>query len=355
MMQDEDYIRQCFDLALKGKWWVAPNPMVGAVIVADNRVIGIGWHQAYGQAHAEVNAFAAVAEADKALLPEATLYCSLEPCFHFGKTPPCVDLVLKHGVKRVVISNLDPNPLVAGQSVAKLRAHGVVVVSGVLASEGAELNAVFFHHIQQKLPFITLKWAQSSDGFLGRVGERTAISSPSMLPVVHGWRAEHAAILVGTETAMVDNPRLDIRFFDSPDLQRPLEPPKRFVIDFSERIPTTHHLLSDALPTWVIGRKSREFEQHNKYSWVLPDGPTLWPQLFQRMYEELKISSVLVEGGAQVHQQLLDLDWFNQVYVIQSETTIDSGVPAPILMELAVQLKNSYKIAYDRIFHFTRK
>jgi diaminohydroxyphosphoribosylaminopyrimidine deaminase / 5-amino-6-(5-phosphoribosylamino)uracil reductase len=354
-MQDEFYIRRCFELALKGKWWVAPNPMVGAVLVADNRVIGEGWHQAYGQAHAEVNAFAAVTEADQSLLPYSTLYCSLEPCFHYGKTPPCVDLVIRHQVKRVVIANLDPNPLVAGQSVAKLRACGVTVVTGVLAPEGTALNAVFFHHIQQKRPFITLKWAQTSDGFLGRVGERTAISGPIVQSVVHGWRAEHSAILVGTETAVVDNPRLDIRFFDTSDLQRPVEPPKRFVLDFSERIPIAHHLLSDTLPTWIIGRTPRQFLLSNKHQWILPEGPTLWLQLFQRMYEELKISSVLVEGGAQVHQQLLDLGWFNQVYVIQSASTLGQGVSAPTLPDQAIQLINSYKIAHNSIFHFARK
>jgi diaminohydroxyphosphoribosylaminopyrimidine deaminase / 5-amino-6-(5-phosphoribosylamino)uracil reductase len=354
-MQDELYIKRCFELALKGKWWVAPNPMVGAVLVADGRVIGEGWHRAYGQAHAEVNAVAGVAEADRNLLSGATLYCSLEPCFHVGKTPPCVDLVLRHGIGKVVISNLDPNPLVAGQSVAKLRAQGVEVVTGLLETEGKALNAVFFHHIQHKRPYITLKWAQSLDGYLGKIGERTPISHPETLPLVHQWRAEHAAILVGTQTALVDNPRLDIRHLDQPDEAPPIPAPKRFVLDFSNRLPPTSHLLSDTLPTWVIGGPQRQFDTPHKHHWTIPAGDQLWPALLDRMYREERISSLLVEGGAKVLNQLLTLELFNQILVIRSNTALNNGVPAPDLPADQLNLKNIYPIADNLVFCYTRK
>lgn len=202
----EQYIRRCFQLARLGAGHVLPNPLVGAVVVHADRIIGEGWHRRYGEAHAEVNALRAVAEANRHLIPQSTLFCNLEPCFHFGKTPPCVDLILKEKIPRVVVANTDPNPLVAGQSIQKLRAAGVEVHAGILEADGRYLNRAFFTWIEKKRPHIILKWAQSADGYLGRQGERMDLTCLLAQRLVHRMRAEADAILVGTTTALWTTP-----------------------------------------------------------------------------------------------------------------------------------------------------
>ena len=190
----ELFMRRCFDLARLGAGRVSPNPIVGAVLVHEGKIIGEGRHEQFGKAHAEVNALRSVRPENRALIQQSTLYCSLEPCFHHGKTPPCVDLIIQEKIPQVVIACTDPNPLVAGQSIAKLRNAGVEVVTGMLEQEGRSLNRPFFKWIQKKEPWVILKWAQSSDGFLGKAGERTPVSGPAALRLGHRWRAAwHAA------------------------------------------------------------------------------------------------------------------------------------------------------------------
>ncbi len=316
----ERLLRRCFDLARLGAGAVSPNPQVGAVIAApDGRIIGEGWHQRYGEAHAEVNAVRSVALSDRPLLPNSTLYCSLEPCFHFGKTPPCVDLVLAERIARVVISNADPNPLVAGQSVAKLRAAGVEVVTGVLEDEGRWLNRAFFTQIEHRRPHVILKWAQSTDGYIGRTGETTAISGPVTRRLVHRWRAEADAILIGTTTALVDNPRLDVRFY--PGGQAPL----RIVLDFKEKIPANAHLLDDSQPTWIIGKQRTGDWQQTE--WLNLD-PDRWvPDLLAQLYARKKMI-LLVEGGAAVHRQFLVRDMADEARIITNPQRLGEGVEA---------------------------
>jgi diaminohydroxyphosphoribosylaminopyrimidine deaminase/5-amino-6-(5-phosphoribosylamino)uracil reductase len=207
---DEVFMRRALELALLGMGSVSPNPMVGCVIIHHDKIVGEGWHKQYGEAHAEVNAIATIA--DKSLLKECTVYVNLEPCSHFGKTPPCADLLIEHRVKKVVVANLDSNPLVASEGVKKLRTAGIEVITGILEKEGRELNKRFFTFMEKQRPYIMLKWAETSDGFIARENfDSKWISNEYSRQLVHKWRAENDAVLVGTKTAFHDNPELNVR------------------------------------------------------------------------------------------------------------------------------------------------
>lgn len=313
----EPFLRRCFELARLGAGHVSPNPMVGAVLVYEGRILGEGWHRRYGGAHAEVHCVEAVAPEDRALIPKSTLYCSLEPCFHYGKTPPCVDLVLRERIPRVVVSNVDPNPKVAGQSVQKMRAAGVEVTTGVLEAEGRWLNRTFFTWIGQSRPHIHLKWAESADGYIGRVGERTAISGPLALRYVHRLRSESDAILVGGQTALVDNPRLDVRHY-------PGRSPLRIAYDRRGMLPLGHHLLDDSLPTWILG-PSRPGAWANT---VFLDNPETWePEALLPVLAEAKRASLLVEGGARLLRYFLERNLWDEITVLQNERRLNVKMP----------------------------
>lgn len=343
LVEHTRYLRRCFELALLGAGRVSPNPMVGAVLVHEGRIIGEGWHQRFGEAHAEVNAVASVAQADRDLLPLSTLYCSLEPCFHHGKTPPCVDLILEKRIPRVVISNTDPNPLVAGQSVQKLRHAGVDVVEGLLEAEGRRLNRAFFTWIQKKRPHIVLKWAQSADGFLGRRGERTPITGPLTRRLVHRWRSETDAILVGTTTALVDNPRLDNRLYFG-------KSPLRIALDFNGKLPAGTALLDDTQPTWILGKPRSGNRERTCFLAIHPDN---WVSpLLEHLRAENK-AVLLVEGGARVLQQFLDTGLWDEIRVLEGPARLGAGIEAPRLpAELA--LWETFLIGSDRVSFYGR-
>jgi len=339
----EQYIRRCFQLARLGAGSVSPNPMVGAVVVHADRIIGEGWHRRYGEAHAEVNALQAVAGPDRHLIPHSTLFCNLEPCFHFGKTPPCADLILKEKIPRVVVSNTDPNPLVAGQSIQKLRAAGLEVHAGILEAEGRYLNRAFFTWIEKKRPHIILKWAQSADGYLGKQGERTAITGPLAQRLVHRRRSEADAILVGTTTALVDNPRLDNRLYFG-------KSPLRIALNFVGKIPPTAHLLDDSLPTWIIGPERSE-TTYRKTQFLAPTETSGWiPWLLENLAQE-KHAVLLVEGGANVLRQFLEAGLWDEILLLENPQFLHRGVPAPALPEEAI-LVESGRIGDDgfRVF-----
>lgn len=331
----EKYLHRCFQLARLGAGSVSPNPMVGAVLVHGDRIIGEGWHQRYGEAHAEVNAVAAVRAADRHLIPEATLYCSLEPCFHFGKTPPCVDLILTEKIPRVVVANTDPNPLVAGQSLAKLRAAGVQVEANILEAEGRYLNRAFFTWIEQKRPHVILKWAQSADGFIARAGEQTAITGSVARRLVHRWRAEADAILVGTTTALTDNPRLDNRRYFGTS-------PLRIALDFIGKTLASAHLLDDRLPTWIIGPERPGTWQQTRFLSLLGSATRRdWiPFLLEKM-TAAKRAILLVEGGADVLRQFLEQNLWDEIRVLQNPKLLHRGVPAPGIPEDAILAETS--------------
>ncbi|MCW5923940.1 MAG: bifunctional diaminohydroxyphosphoribosylaminopyrimidine deaminase/5-amino-6-(5-phosphoribosylamino)uracil reductase RibD [Saprospiraceae bacterium] len=345
MTTDAQYIRRCFDLALLGAGHVSPNPMVGAVLVHGGRIIGEGWHQRYGAAHAEVNCLRSVAPDDRPLIPYSTLYCSLEPCFHFGKTPPCVDLILEQKIPRVVVANEDPNPQVAGQSIAKMRTAGVEVVTGVLANEGQWLNRAFFTWLELQRPHIILKWAQTRDGFLGRRGERTPISGPAAQRLLHRWRSEADAIWVGTTTALTDNPRLDARLVGGKN-------PLRVTFDRAGKIPAGFHLLDDSIATWIFGKYREGHFSKTSFFPAENDAATLVPQVLEKL-RAANHAIVLVEGGAQVLSQLLEQGYWDEIRVIESERALGDGIAAPKVPEVA-QLREQFALGSDMVRVYAR-
>ncbi len=241
-------MERCFDLARLGAGSVSPNPLVGAVLVHDGRIIGEGFHQKHGSAHAEVNCLASVSVDNQRFIAESTLYCNLEPCHHFGKTPPCVDLVLEKKIPRVAISNIDPNPLTGGRSVEKLRRAGVEVTTGILEVEGRWLSRAFFTWIEKKRPYV-IQMGAIGRRFHRKKGERTAISGPVAQRLSHRWRSEVDAIMVGTTTAKVDDPALTNRLFFGKN-------PMRIVVDFEKKISVASRLFDGSAETWAISERA---------------------------------------------------------------------------------------------------
>ncbi|WP_165871413.1 bifunctional diaminohydroxyphosphoribosylaminopyrimidine deaminase/5-amino-6-(5-phosphoribosylamino)uracil reductase RibD [Flaviaesturariibacter flavus] len=317
-------MQRCLQLARLGAGSVAPNPMVGAVLVHGHRIIGEGYHRRYGGPHAEVNCVNAVAEADRHLIPESTLYVSLEPCAHFGKTPPCADLIVRESIPRVVVGCRDPFPSVNGKGIDKLHAAGIEVISGVLESECRELNRFFFTAHTRHRPWITLKWAQSADGFIaGANGRPVAISGALTARYVHHLRATHSAILVGTNTAFFDNPQLNTRLWPGPD-------PLRIVLDRQLRLPASLHLFNGEQPTLVLNELRTE--QHHNLEYVRLEamtGPNLIKRLGSMLYSR-GVHSLLVEGGAQVLQHFIDAGfWDEQLIITAPGMRLQKGIPAP--------------------------
>jgi diaminohydroxyphosphoribosylaminopyrimidine deaminase/5-amino-6-(5-phosphoribosylamino)uracil reductase len=291
---------RALQLAEIGRGNVSPNPMVGCVIVHNDLIIGEGWHKKYGDWHAEVNAVNAVT--DKSLLSEATAYVTLEPCSHFGKTPPCADLLVKHQLKRVVICNFDPFPLVAGKGIKKLQEAGIEVVTGVLEEKGRALNARFFTVVEKHRPYIILKWAESEDGFIaGENFEQIKISNSLSHKLSHKWRSEEDAIMVGTNTALFDNPKLNVREWTGKN-------PVRIVIDKNARLPKNLHLFDGSIKTIIMSN----------------------PTQFEELNQE-KIQSIIVEGGTKLLQSFIDAQLFDEIRVFRSQNQLRKGVLAPIL------------------------
>jgi diaminohydroxyphosphoribosylaminopyrimidine deaminase / 5-amino-6-(5-phosphoribosylamino)uracil reductase len=323
MTIDEQFMHRCLQLAVVGAGHVAPNPMVGAVLVHDGRIIGEGYHQQYGQAHAEVNCLASVQPNDQHLIAESTMYVSLEPCAHFGKTPPCADRLITEKVKHVVIACRDSYAEVDGKGMAKLQAAGIDVTLGVLEKEALQLNRRFFTYHQQQRPYIMLKWAQSTDGYIGETEKNIAISNAISNRMVHRWRSEEAAIMVGTNTAITDNPQLNNRYWPGPS-------PLRVVIDKQLRIPATHHLLKDDQPTLLFNCLLQKI--HGNKEWIqLKDDAHFLTQLLQALHSR-GIQSVLVEGGRQLLQSFIDAQLWDEARIITNTALLlGSGVAAPTL------------------------
>ena len=318
MLEYTKYISRCLQLARLGEYYVAPNPMVGAVLVygegSEERIIGEGWHRRYGGPHAEVNCFASVKEADTPLISESTLFVSLEPCSHFGKTPPCADLIIRKQVKKCVVGMLDPNPQVAGQGVARLREHGIEVVTGIMEPECRELNKRFLCLQEKGRPYVILKWAQTADGFIDKKrsispGEirpnegPLVISTPLTKCLVHKMRAENMSILVGSNTALLDNPKLTISRWAGRN-------PIRILLDRHHIVPSDSRIFSDEAPTIV-------YSENTDWEYVLSD-------LAHR-----GVHSVLVEGGSKVLNSIISSGIYDEVHVERGTMRIGEGVPAP--------------------------
>ena len=344
MTVDEKYIKRCIELASNGLCNAAPNPMVGAVIVYKDRIIGEGYHACCGQGHAEVNAIASVKERD--LLKDSTIYVSLEPCSHYGKTPPCADLIIRTGIPRVVVGCVDPFSKVSGRGIQRLRDAGIEVKVGVLEKECQHLIRRFVTFNLEKRPFITLKWAQSADGFIDIQrdgGKAVILSTPITSTYVHKQRAEHKAILVGRKTALLDNPSLTTRNWYGKN-------PLRLVIDRELSLPDHLKLFDGQTETIVFTEKAKE-EQPNLIYIQLDFSTDILPQIMTILYER-KIQSLLVEGGSHLLQSFLDSDLWDEMYVEHAEKVLGNGVKCPIIPN---NLVPKYEMR-DRILvcHYTK-
>ena len=335
-------MQRALQLAALGREWVSPNPMVGCVIVHNDLIIGEGFHQKYGDAHAEVNAFNIVINKD--LLSESTVYVTLEPCSHFGKTPPCADLLIKHKVKKVVICNTDPFPQVSGTGIKKLQAAGIEVITGVLDKAGEELNKRFFKAHQTGLPYVVIKWAETSDGFVAQKdGNSLAISNATTNITVHRWRAEEAGILVGTNTVLTDNPQLNARNW--PEANNPL----RIVIDKNLRIKGDFNIFDRKQKTLIYNLHKNQIDENLEFIQLNSDANFL-----KNMLSNLKrrgINSVLVEGGPQLIQSFFEEQYYDEIRVIKSDMVLKEGINAPKVPS-GIPLVKKYSILNDQIFIF---
>lgn len=321
MTEDEKYMQRCIQLAKNGMKNAQPNPMVGAVIVCDGRIIGEGYHQRCGKGHAEVNAIASVKDTE--LLRQSTIYVSLEPCAHYGKTPPCADLIISKGIPRVVVGCMDPFAKVNGLGIKKLRDAGIKVKVGVLEAECQELNKQFMTFHSRLRPFVTLKWAQSADGFIARTGERTLISNKFAKILSHKHRTEHQAIMVGRVTAEIDNPRLDVRRWAGKN-------PVRVVLDRQLRLPRSLHLFDGNIKTIVFTEKMADEGPAGVDYEQLDFSSDIIPQLLSVLYRK-KIQSLLVEGGTRLLQSFIDAGMWDEAYVETGDIVLHDGVAAPCI------------------------
>lgn len=346
------YMSRCLHLAALGDGYVAPNPLVGAVLVYENEIIGEGYHQKYGEAHAEPNAINSVKQKD--LLPKSTLYVNLEPCSHHGKTPPCAELIIKSGIKKVVIGTEDPNPKVSGKGIRMLKNAGIKIKIGVLKDECNELNKRFFTFQKQKRPYVILKWAQTKDGFIDKI--RTNFSEPPLIisnkitsQLTHKMRAENQSILIGTNTALLDNPRLTVRNWTGKN-------PIRIVLDADKRIPHDYHIFDGEVPTLIFVNKLRISKPNVKnfnLKYVHVDfSKNRIQHILNAIYKE-NIHSVLVEGGAALLTNFIETGCWDEANVEISPVQIGSGTPAPFINNIFPESQTEYN--EHLVLHYMNK
>ena len=323
MTEDERYMARCLQLARHGEFTTAPNPMVGAVIVHEGRIIGEGWHRRYGWPHAEVNAVRSVRPEDEPLLPHSTIYVSLEPCSHWGKTPPCAELLVEKGFRRVVVGCLDPNEKVAGRGIRRLREASAEVVVGVLEEECRWVNRKFMTFHTKHRPYITLKWAESADGFIDRCrksredGEPVKFSTPWTQMLVHRLRATHEAILVGRRTWELDQPSLTTRLWPGKDARKLILTDSPPALPVREGAITFVNSISSFAQTHITPLPNREGQGGESVGGEPVGG------------EAVPYQSILVEGGAQTLQWFIDADLWDEIYVERSELVLGDGIAAP--------------------------
>lgn len=342
----EQYMHRCISLAQLGAGNVAPNPLVGAVLVYADKIIGEGYHKKHGEAHAEVNCIASVAKEDEELISKSTLYVSLEPCAHFGKTPPCADLIIFKNIPKVVVGCRDPFKEVNGKGIEKLQQAGVEVLTNVLQDECWQLNKRFFtFHLKQR-PYIILKWAQSNNGKIANADySRVLISNEITNRLVHKWRSEEAAIMVGTNTALHDNPALNARLWNGVN-------PIRLVVDMSLKLPQSHKILDGQQPTVLFNALNNEEQKSSKYIRLDKD-----ENLIHRIIKycfSANIQSVLVEGGCKLLQSFVNEKMWDEALVIENtQLIIDDGLHAPTLSNEELVYREA--IHSDDIYHFKNR
>jgi diaminohydroxyphosphoribosylaminopyrimidine deaminase/5-amino-6-(5-phosphoribosylamino)uracil reductase len=337
----EQYMLRCFDLARLGSGRVSPNPLVGAVLVHRGRIIGEGFHERYGQAHAEVNALASVRPEDRHLVPESELHVSLEPCCIFGNTPPCTDLILKNRITRVAIATVDNSPGVNGRGIEILENSKVEVAQNVAAVAGKELNIIRHTFITRHRPYVVLKFAKSAAGFMGEEGKQVWLTNPYSQRLVHKWRSEVDAILVGYRTALWDNPQLSNRLFFG-------KSPARIILDRDASLPANLRVFDGSV------RTIRVSENHSTQSLpveqlTLPFDKQLLPKLL-RMLADQSVTSVMVEGGARTLSGFLNTNLWDEARVFTTASSLNSGIAEPALHQCPA---SSFRLAGDllEIYH----
>lgn len=339
----EIYIKRCIQLAKNGLGTTYPNPLVGSVIVYEDKIIGEGWHRKAGEPHAEVNAIQSVK--DKSLLSNATIYVSLEPCSHYGKTPPCCDLIIKHKIPKVVIGSIDPNKKVCGTGIKRLTDNGADVIVGILEKECNELNKRFFTYHNKQRPYIILKWAESQDGFIAPLSkdkkEPIWISNRYSRQLVHKWRSEEQAILVGTQTVLTDNPKLDTRDWKG---QNPL----RIIFDRNGKITNDYHVKDYKTKTLII----TEQENLNSDENLIFESIIFDKQLSKNclaILHKYGIQSLIIEGGRNTLQTFIDDNLWDEARVFNGNISLKEGVMAPVLREIY----KTNKIQDDKLNYFS--
>lgn len=344
--RDEIFMRRCFELAAHGLGSTRTNPLVGSVIVHNDKIIGEGYHHEYGGPHAEVNAIRSVK--DKSLLNQSTIYINFEPCSHFGKTPPCSTLILSHHIPRVVISNYDPFPSVSGKGVEALRNAGIEVVTGLLEEEGEHLNRRFLNYHRKKRPYVILKWAETMDGFIDvdrQEGDPVGtnwITDDIARTLVHKWRSEEAGLMVGTNTIIADNPKLNVRRWTG-------NSPLRIIFDRNGRVPETANILDNSQDTLVFTCVQEKYT--GKTNSVLIDHDYRMIDILSELYEQ-KIISLFVEGGQHIHNTFINDNLWDEARVFKGKMKFSHGVKAPYLDRVpdhVIQFESSeLSIYYNR-------
>lgn len=333
MSIDEQYMSRCIQLAKLAEGNVAPNPMVGAILVHDNKIIGEGFHKKYGEAHAEVNCINNVIDQQKNLIAKSTLYVSLEPCSHYGKTPPCADLIIQKNIPKVVIGCRDIFKEVAGKGIQKLNDAGIETIVGVLEKECSELNKRFFAFNQKQRPYVILKWAQSANGKIGKKGQRILISNDYTNRLVHKWRSEEAAILIGTNTAQEDNPSLTTRLWQGKN-------PVRIIIDKKLRLSSSLSLFNGETPTMIYNLFKES--TGNNIAHIKLGSEKFIDELLQSLFE-MNIQSVTVEGGSKTLQSFIDENLWDEARVITNEELIiENGIAAPEMKNFFLDKQEKY-------------
>ena len=339
----EKYINRCIELAKNGLGFTYPNPLVGSVIVLNDKIIGEGWHQKAGEPHAEVNAINSVK--DKSLLKHATIYVNLEPCSHYGKTPPCANLIVEYGIKKVVIGSVDANSKVSGKGIFHLQNNGCDVIVGVLEQACLNLNKRFFTFHNKKRPLIILKWAETQDGFMDNLRDENSENSPNWISnaysqqLVHKMRAEEQAILVGTNTALNDHPKLNARNWFGLD-------PVRIVLDQSLKIPSHYHLLDGSVKTIVLTEKApNKSVNENTYFEQIDFSKNLAEQICDVLFNH-EIQSVIIEGGSQTLQTFIAENLWDEAFVFVGNIKFEYGLKAPELKKAPNEIR---KISDDAL------
>lgn len=350
LVDHEKFMIRCFELAIKGLGYTKSNPLVGALLVHDGKIISEGFHRGYGLAHAESEAIDRVT--DKSLLPLSTLYISLEPCCHYGKTPPCTKLIKSMNIKRVVISTLDPNPVVSGKGLVQLKEAEIDVITGILETEGRWLNRRFFTYHEKKRPYVILKWAQSEDGFMdiNRSENHKGIHWISHLfnrQLVHKWRSQEMAILVGCKTVQIDDPQLTTRLWHGNN-------PIRILIDPKCVLSTMFQVFSDNTSVFLFHDTNVKplvrYPDHVKLVAIDFQSPTALNEILYQLYLN-GINSVIVEGGKHTIEQFIIHELWDEARVIQGDVLFKNGLKAPVLPQVATF---SEQVNNDFIFYYYR-